>query len=78
MCDCRVISYGWARGRVRVNNRAYERLGMVAVATSRPQLAHALVAALSAPPARTRRSPSCPPPPTSCSALAEREPAHAG
>jgi processive 1,2-diacylglycerol beta-glucosyltransferase len=50
MCDCRVISYGWARGHIRVNNRAYERLDMVAVARTRPQLAHALVHALAAPP----------------------------
>lgn len=50
MCDCRVISYGWARGHIRINNRAYERLGMVSVARNRSQLAHALVAALTAPP----------------------------
>ena len=50
MCDCRVISYGWARGHVRINNRAYEELGLVAVARNRSQLAHALVAALNAPP----------------------------
>lgn len=50
MCDCRVISYGWARGHIRVNNAAYERLGMVDVARDRRQLAHALIAALAAPP----------------------------
>jgi len=50
MCDCRVISYGWRHGRIRANDRAYERLDMVAVARSRPQLAHALVRALAAPP----------------------------
>jgi processive 1,2-diacylglycerol beta-glucosyltransferase len=50
MCDCRVISYGWARGHIRINNRAYERLGMVSVARDRSQLAHALVTALNAPP----------------------------
>jgi UDP-N-acetylglucosamine:LPS N-acetylglucosamine transferase len=50
MCDCRVISYGWPRGHIRVNNRAYEQLDMVAVARNRPQLAHALVHALAAPP----------------------------
>lgn len=50
MCDCRVISYGWARGHVRINNDAYERLGVVAVAKNRPQLAHALIHALAAPP----------------------------
>lgn len=50
MCDCRVISYGWERGHIRINNRAYEQLGMVAVARNRPQLAHALIHALAAPP----------------------------
>jgi UDP-N-acetylglucosamine:LPS N-acetylglucosamine transferase len=50
MCGCRVISYGWARGHVRVNNSAYERLGMAAVARKRPQLARALRDALDAPP----------------------------
>ncbi len=50
MCDCRVISYGWPRGHIRANDRAYKRLDMVAVATNRPQLAHALVHALGAPP----------------------------
>ncbi len=50
MCDCRVISYGWARGHIRVNNAAYERLGMVDVARNRTQLAHALIAALAAAP----------------------------
>ncbi|MEA2218575.1 MAG: processive 1,2-diacylglycerol beta-glucosyltransferase [Solirubrobacteraceae bacterium] len=77
MCDCRVISFGWARGHIRVNNRAYERLGMVSVATSRPQLAHALVAALAAP----RLGPQVPDLPAAADlvlALAEREPAHAG
>jgi len=50
MCDCRVISYGWPRGHIRANDRAYRRLDMVAVAKNRPQLAHALVHALAAPP----------------------------
>ena len=50
MCGCRVISYGWARGHIRINNRAYERLGMVAVARDRPALAAALRDALAAPP----------------------------
>ncbi|CAN5229777.1 galactosyldiacylglycerol synthase [soil metagenome] len=50
MCDCRVISYGWERGHIRANNRAYEQLGMVSVARNRPQLAHALIYGLAAPP----------------------------
>jgi glycosyltransferase involved in cell wall biosynthesis len=50
MCGARVISYGWARGHIRINNRAYERLGMVAVARDRAALGAALRAALAAPP----------------------------
>jgi hypothetical protein len=50
MCGSRVISYGWARGHIRINNRAYERLGMVAVARDRATLATALREALAAPP----------------------------
>ena len=50
MCDCHVIAYGRGHGRARINNRAYEELGMVAVAPDRTALAHALVAALNAPP----------------------------
>jgi UDP-N-acetylglucosamine:LPS N-acetylglucosamine transferase len=76
MCDCRVISYGWARGHIRVNNRAYEELGMVAVAKTRPQLAHALVHALAAP----RVGPQVPDLPAAADlvlALAEGQPAHA-
>ena len=77
MCDCRVVSYGWARGHIRINNRAYERLGMVAVAKTRPQLAHALIHALAAPPL----GPQVPDLPAAADlvlGLAEREPAHAG
>ena len=50
MCDCRVIAYGRSRGRARINNAAFEELGMVVVARDRTRLAHALVAALNAPP----------------------------
>jgi processive 1,2-diacylglycerol beta-glucosyltransferase len=76
MCDCRVVSYGWARGHIRINNRAYERLGMVAVAKTRPQLAHALIHALAAPPL----GPQVPDLPAAADlvlGMAEREPAHA-
>jgi len=75
MCDCRVISYGWTRGHIRINNRAYEQLDMVAVAKNRPQLAHALVHALAAPPL----GPQVPELPAAADlvlGLAEREPAH--
>ena len=76
MCDCRVISYGWPRGHIRANDRAYERLDMVAVAKNRPQLAHALVHALAAPPL----GPQLPELPSAADLvleLAAREPAHA-
>lgn len=76
MCDCRVISYGWERGHIRINNRAYEQLGMVSVARNRPQLAHALIHALAAPPV----GPQVPELPAAADLvleLAAREPAHA-
>lgn len=76
MCDCRVISYGWERGHIRINNRAYERLGMVSVARTRPQLAHALIHALAAPPV----GPQVPDLPAAADlvlALAQHEPTHA-
>ncbi len=77
MCDCRVISYGWPRGHIRANNRAYERLDMVAVARDRPQLAHALVHALAAPPL-VPQLPELPAAADLVLELAAREPAHAG
>jgi processive 1,2-diacylglycerol beta-glucosyltransferase len=46
---CAVISYGWDVAHVRVNNRAYERHGMVRVARSRRELAEALRQALAQP-----------------------------
>jgi len=77
MCDCRVISYGWERGHIRANNRAYEELGMVSVATNRPQLAHALIHALAAPPLGPQ-VPALPAAADLVLGLAQREPAHAG
>jgi len=50
MCGCRVISYGWAYGHIKTNNRAYERLGMVTVARNRSALERALSSAVAAPP----------------------------
>jgi UDP-N-acetylglucosamine:LPS N-acetylglucosamine transferase len=49
MRGCRVISYGWGHGHVRVNNRAFERFGLAEVAADRAELAPALVRALAAP-----------------------------
>jgi UDP-N-acetylglucosamine:LPS N-acetylglucosamine transferase len=39
---CAVISYGWGRGHIRANNRAYTRFGLAEVATTRAELATAL------------------------------------
>jgi UDP-N-acetylglucosamine:LPS N-acetylglucosamine transferase len=75
MCDCKVISYGWSRGHVRINNRAYEELGLVAVARNRTELAHALVAALNAPPS-DGAVPDLPQAADLVLALTRREPAH--
>ncbi len=77
MCDCRVISYGWSRGHVRINNKAYEELGIVAVARNRSQLAHELVAAMNAPPLDDA-VPDLPAAADLVLALSEGEPAHAG
>jgi processive 1,2-diacylglycerol beta-glucosyltransferase len=43
---CPVISYGWGRGHIRANNRAYARFGIADVANSRGELAAALRRAL--------------------------------
>ena len=77
MCDCRVISYGWPRGHIRANDAAYKRLDMVAVAKNRPQLAHAFVHALAAPPLE-QPLPELPAAADLVLELAAREPAHAG
>ncbi len=49
VCGCRVISYGWGRGHVRVNNAAFRRLGLADVAGDRDELRGALARALAAP-----------------------------
>ena len=48
MEGCGVVSYGWGRGHVRVNNAAFERFGLAEVAGSREELGDALVRALAA------------------------------
>ena len=60
MRGCRVISYGWGHGHVRVNNRAFERFGLAEVAADRAELGPALVRALAAPRVPDPRSPSLP------------------
>jgi hypothetical protein len=43
---CPVISYGWGRGHIRANNRAYRRFGLAEVASDRAELDGALRRAL--------------------------------
>ncbi|HEX7298032.1 MAG TPA: glycosyltransferase [Solirubrobacteraceae bacterium] len=43
---CAVISYGWGRGHIRANNRAYTRFGLAEVAATRAELAETLRQAL--------------------------------
>ena len=45
----RVISYGWGRAHIRVNNRAYRRFGLAQVVADRDELPAALARALAAP-----------------------------
>jgi processive 1,2-diacylglycerol beta-glucosyltransferase len=49
MRGCPAISYGWGRGHVRVNNRAFERFGLARVVSSRDVLGAALRETLAAP-----------------------------
>ena len=60
MEGCRVISYGWGHGHVRVNNEAYRRFGLARVATDRDELEHALAEALEEPRAPDRSFESLP------------------
>jgi hypothetical protein len=46
---CVPISYGWGRGHIRANNRAYAEHGLAYVARDRPELSRALQRALAAP-----------------------------
>ena len=43
---CPTISFGWGRGHIRANNRAFRRYGIAEVARSRPELVNALEGAL--------------------------------
>lgn len=42
LVGCRPISYGWGIGHVRLNDRAYRRLGLARVAASRDELRRAV------------------------------------
>ncbi len=48
MRGCGVVSYGWGRGHVRVNNEAFVRFGLAEVARTRNELGDALLHALEA------------------------------
>jgi UDP-N-acetylglucosamine:LPS N-acetylglucosamine transferase len=48
MRGCGVVSYGWGRGHVRVNNQAFVRFGLAEVARTRDELGEALLRALEA------------------------------
>ena len=52
VCACPTISYGWGRGHIRANNRAFKRYGLADVATTRAELAPALGRALASRPSR--------------------------
>jgi processive 1,2-diacylglycerol beta-glucosyltransferase len=46
MLGCPAISYGWGRGHVRLNNRAYRRFGLADVVSHRHELKAAITRAL--------------------------------
>jgi processive 1,2-diacylglycerol beta-glucosyltransferase len=46
VCGCPTISYGWGRGHIRANNRAFKRFGLADVARTRSELRPALERAL--------------------------------
>jgi processive 1,2-diacylglycerol beta-glucosyltransferase len=60
LCGTWAISYGWGVGHIRVNNRAYRRFGLAAVAATDAELAAALRAALAAPRPRDPGRPELP------------------
>jgi UDP-N-acetylglucosamine:LPS N-acetylglucosamine transferase len=49
MVGCRPISYGWAIGHIRLNDRAFRRFGIAQVVTAEADLRPAIAAALAAP-----------------------------
>jgi processive 1,2-diacylglycerol beta-glucosyltransferase len=49
LCGTWAISFGWGVGHIRLNNRAYRRFGLAAVARTPDELAAALTAALKQP-----------------------------
>ncbi len=59
LCGTWAISYGWGVGHIRINNKAYRRFGLAAVATTPAELEAALHRALAAPRERPRDVSSC-------------------
>jgi UDP-N-acetylglucosamine:LPS N-acetylglucosamine transferase len=49
LCGCATISYGWGRGHIRANNRAFLRFGLADVAATRAELGPAIGRALARP-----------------------------
>jgi hypothetical protein len=54
LCGTWAISYGWGVGHIRINNDAYRRFGLAAVADSPRALEQELTRALAAPRPRPR------------------------
>ena len=52
VCGCPTISYGWGRGHIRANNRAFKLHGLADVARTRAELSPALRRALESRPSR--------------------------
>jgi processive 1,2-diacylglycerol beta-glucosyltransferase len=52
VCGCSTISYGWGRGHIRANNRAFKLYGLADVARTRADLGPALRRALASRPSR--------------------------
>jgi len=55
MCGCPTISYGWGRGHIRANNRAFRRFALADVARTRAELDGALRRALAERPSAAAR-----------------------
>jgi processive 1,2-diacylglycerol beta-glucosyltransferase len=60
LCGTWAISYGWGFGHIRINNDAYRRFGIAAVADSPQALKEELTRALLAPRPRPRDAPGLP------------------
>ena len=80
VCACPTISYGWGRGHIRANNRAFKRFGLADVASNRTELRAALSRALASRPSPPDFFAALP---TAAAVLCERfglraAPAHAG